>query len=171
MTLLRTFVFLAAAAVAFTGCESAPEPAPEAPDPNVMTAAANALDEAFVDAFNRGDAEGMVDLYWHSPEVVSFPPDTLQARGIDAVRTATRRMFTAMKGAKLELTESHQMPVGDMVIGWGLFRITMPAADGSQTEMVGRYTDIKALRNGRWVYVLDHGSMPMPAPAAPSTTM
>jgi len=171
MTMLRTFVSIAAAGVFLAGCEQAPEPAPEAPDPKVMTAAANALDEAFVDAFNRGDAESLADLYWNSPDVVSFPPDALQARGIDAVKTGTRRMMAAMKGATIELTESHQMPIGEVVIGWGLFSVKMPAEDGGTTEVVGRFTDVKGLRNGRWVYLIDHASVPMPESPAASTTM
>lgn len=171
MTTPRTFVFLVAAGLAFSGCEQAADPLPEAPDPKVMTAAANALDEAFVDAFNRGDAEGMVDLYWNSPEVVSFPPDSMQARGIEEIRTMTRQAFVNMKGATIELTESHQMPVGEMVIGWGLFRVAMPGEDGNTTEVSGRYTDVKALRNGRWVYLIDHASVPMPKAEPSSTTM
>lgn len=169
MTTLRTFVFIAAAAVACSACEQAPEPPPEAPDPQVMTAAATALDEAFVDAFNRGDAAGLTDLYWNSPDVVSFPPDAMQLRGIEEIRAANMRSLASMKGATLELTESHQTPMGTVVIGWGLFRMTMPAEGGGTTQIEGRYTDVKALRNGRWVYLVDHASMPMPA-GPPATT-
>jgi len=31
--------------------------------------------------------------------------------------------------------------------------------------MEGRYTDVKAKRDGRWVYLLDHASAPIPPPA------
>lgn len=32
--------------------------------------------------------------------------------------------------------------------------------------MMGRYTDIKAERDGKWVYIMDHASMPLPPPSA-----
>jgi ketosteroid isomerase-like protein len=166
--MLRTIAFCVAASGLVASCAQAPEPQPEAPDPQVMIAAANALDRAFVEAFNEGDAEALSGLYWNSPDVVSFPPDTLQVRGIEAIKTGTLRTMGAMKGAKVELTEIHQMPAGDVVIGWGLFRMSMPAPDGTTVEIEGRFTDVKALRNGRWVYLVDHASVPMPPPAATS---
>ena len=140
--------------------------APPKPDTQAMVAAANKLDQSFIEAFNRGDADALAALYWNSPDVVSYPPDTLQASGVEAIRKANAASFSAMKGAKLELTETHQVPAGDVVIGWGLFRVTVPLADGKTTEMVGRYTDVKSERDGKWVYLMDHGSMPLPPPPA-----
>jgi uncharacterized protein (TIGR02246 family) len=127
-----------------------------------MIAAANALDQSFINAFNEGDVDALASLYWNSPDVVVFPPDTLEAKGAAGVRQAIAQMFETMHGARFELTEQHQMPAGDVVIGWGLFRVTVPDASGSPVEMVGRYTDVKAERDGKWVYLLDHGSMPIP---------
>jgi len=137
------------------------------PTPAQMVAAADTLDKAFLAAFNKGDADALTALYWDSPDVVQFPPDTLQVRGMTALKAANRSMMTNFKGAKLELTEAHQMPAGDVVIGWGLWRITMPGPDGKPTTMVGRYTDIKAQHNGKWVIIHDHASAPLPPPPAP----
>ena len=156
------FAFLVAVLGLVSGCTSAPQKS----NTEGMIAAANELDKAFVAAFNRGDAEALASLYWNSPDVVSFQPDTLQARGLAEIKEAFAKSFTAVKGAKIEITESHQMPAGDVVIGWGLFRTTIPAADGKTTEMVGRYTDVKTQRDGKWVYLMDHGSAPLPPPPA-----
>jgi ketosteroid isomerase-like protein len=128
-----------------------------------MAADADALDASFVAAFNSGDVDAMNDLYWNSPDVVVFPPDALQARGFAAVANANAGMLGAMAGAKLELIEQHQIPAGDVVIGWGLWRITIPAANGATTELVGRYTDVKGQRDGKWVYLIDHASAPLPS--------
>jgi ketosteroid isomerase-like protein len=100
---------------------------------------------------------------------VSFPPDLLVARGIEGIRKANIAAMKAMAGGKLEITESHQIPFHDVVVGWGLWRFTMPVPGGTPVEMVGRYTDVKAKRDGKWVYLVDHASaVPMPAetPAA-----
>ncbi len=129
-------------------------------DADAMVASATALDEAFVAAFNDGDAAALSELYWNSPDVVSFPPGTLELHGRDAIREDNAAFFSAMPGTHLELTESHHMVAGDVVIAWGMWRITMPGAEGE--PLVGRYTDVKAQRDGQWVYLLDHASAPAP---------
>ena len=61
------------------------------------------------------------------------------------------------------------MPAGDVVLGWGTFKLTLPGGGG---EILGRYTDVKGQRDGKWVYLMDHGSAPLPPPAptaAPTT--
>jgi len=30
--------------------------------------------------------------------------------------------------------------------------------------MEGRFSDVKAVRDGKWVYVMDHASIPVPPP-------
>ena len=138
--------------------------------PEQMVAAADTLDTAFVDAFNKGDATAMSALYWNSPEVVSVAPDVLQpASGIGALRDANTRMLTGMKGARIEITEHHQVPAGEVVLGWGTFKLIMPGGGG---EILGRFTDVKGQRDGKWVYLMDHASVPLmpPAPAPAATT-
>lgn len=110
-----------------------------------------------------GDLEAMTALYWKSPEVVSSPPGELVARGHDAIRAGFEKEFTA-KGAKLEVTESHHVVLGDAVLGWGLWKWMGPGPDGKIIEATGRYTDVKAERDGKWVYILDHASSPMMMP-------
>jgi ketosteroid isomerase-like protein len=78
-----------------------------------------------------------------------------------AIREGNVMSMAAMKGAKLEFTETHQRAAGDVVIGWGLYRVTTQGADGKTTGMNGRYTDVKAERDGKWVYLMDHASVPM----------
>lgn len=140
------------------------EPAAPPNDPDAMTAAARALDQEFVAAFNAGDAEALSSLFWNSPEAVLFPPGAVEARGTAAILEANTLALAALPGAQIELIESHQMPAGDLVVGWGKWRITMPGPDGTVTEIIGRHTDVKAERDGRWVYLLDHASVPLPAP-------
>jgi uncharacterized protein (TIGR02246 family) len=133
-----------------------------------MVNAANDLDKAFVDAFNKGDAAAITALYWNSPDVVSFPPDAMQLKGTAAIQEAFAKSFAAMKGAKLELTESRNVAVGEVVLGSGLFKITMPGPQGKPMEMAGRFSDVKAERDGKWVYIMDHGSMPLPPGPPPA---
>ena len=51
---------------------------------------------------------------------------------------------------------------------WPVWLSTVPAnGDGTSTVLQGRYSDVKAQRDGQWVYIMDHASVPLPpAPAA-----
>jgi ketosteroid isomerase-like protein len=64
--------------------------------------------------------------------------------------------------SRLELLEPQNVAVGDVVMGWGSWRITAPSDSGPPEVLEGPYTDIKALRDGRWVRVMDHASVPLP---------
>jgi ketosteroid isomerase-like protein len=127
-----------------------------------MLKAARELDGKFIEAFNSGDAEAMSALYWNSPDLVSMPPDEMAVTGWDNVKASFIRMYENLKGAKLELTESHDRVEGSVVLGWGKWTLTLP--DESGTKMMGRYSDVKANKDGKWVYIMDHGSVPLPPP-------
>ncbi len=138
-----------------------------AASPEDMLKGAKGLEVAFLKAFNEGNAEAMVPLYWNSPEVVLLPPDAMVVRGPQAIKESFAQMAVTMKGCSLEITESHQLPVGEVVVSWGLFKLTMPGPDGKPMEMLGRFSDVKAERDGKWVYLVDHASMPTPPPPVP----
>src|SRR5262245_56661344 len=125
MTRVHTrVVLLALLTMAAIGCANQPQ-AP-AMSPEQMVSAADALDAAFVEAFNKGDAAAMSALYWNSPDVVSAAPDVLQpSKGFAAISDTNTKMFAGMNGAKLEITEHHQVPTGDVVLGWGTFKLIM----------------------------------------------
>lgn len=130
-----------------------------------MIEAAKALDARFIEVYNKGDAAAAATCYWNSPDVVSFPPDVLALRGYDELAKTFDEALEQPSGGKLEITEAHYQVAGDVVISWGLWKFTMTAPDGKTTESVGRYTDVKAERDGKWVYIIDHASAPMTPPA------
>lgn len=124
-----------------------------------MIAAAKELDSRFLAAFNKGDVDGMLATYWNSPELVSFPPDKLVCQGWAEVKQHLTNGAT-MSGLELRLVDMHYRVAGDCVIGWGQWRMNIP---GVASEAEGRYTDVKAKRDGKWVFLLDHASAPLPA--------
>jgi uncharacterized protein (TIGR02246 family) len=135
-------------------------------DVDEMLAGGAALGEEFTRAFNEADSDAVAACYWNSPETVFFSPGTLQETGKDSIREGLDKMFEGMKGARIELNEIKAMVAGDTVISWGLWTITMPGPDGNEVELVGRYTDVKAVRDDKWVYLHDHASVPMAPPPA-----
>ncbi len=133
-----------------------------------MVAAAEALDDRFVEAFNRADAAGVAATYAETGTVVSIGPDGAILDSRAKIEEGYRATFGAMPGAQLALTERHNAVVGNVVIGWGRTQATLPGVGGaSPTVLEGRYTDVKAHVNGTWVYVSDHASVPMVPPTAP----
>ena len=156
---MKRFVpFLSVLCLFLAGC-AAPRP-----DPQQMVTAANELDDRFLAAFNGGDLDAMLATYWNSPEMLFFPPDTMMVRGFDGAKAAMASMMETMAGGKLELIEKNNHAEGDVVLGWGLWRLTLPGPDGNPMVLEGRYTDVKAMRDGKWVYLVDHASMPIPPP-------
>jgi len=126
-----------------------------------LSSAGKEVGARFLAAFNRGDADAVMKTYWHSPELVYFGLDGMGMRGWDAVKQDMVGLFKMMPGAKLEFLEQHDDPQGEVIVGWGTWKMTVPSAGGSQLTLQGRYSDVKAQRDGQWVYILDHASLPM----------
>jgi ketosteroid isomerase-like protein len=134
-----------------------------------LIAAANELDSLFIVAFNNGDAEAMMKLYWNSPDLRAYFPTEMQLKGYDAVKAAYIKDFATNKGAKLEYISSANVPFADGVVGHGIFRITMPMEGGEPMVFEGRFTEVKAMKDGKMVFTLDHASVPMMPPPADTT--
>jgi len=139
--------------------------APQGENEEQMLADAKALDQKFVEAYSNGDVGGVMETYWNSPELVSYPPGAMVEKGWENVKKGISEFFNSIKGAKLVMTDTNYKIAGDMVIGWGTWRLTMPDGNGSTMEMTGRFTDVKAKRDGKWVYILDHASVPLTPPS------
>jgi ketosteroid isomerase-like protein len=53
---------------------------------------------------------------------------------------------------------------GDLAAAWGLYTITaQPVGGGDPLVMQGRYLDVARNFDGRWLYIADHASVPLPA--------
>jgi ketosteroid isomerase-like protein len=144
--------------VLITGCAEAP------PDAAKMVAAANELDQKFFDAYSSKNLEAMKELYWNSPDLVSHPPGEMEVRGYDAVIESFRKDFAQQLDSKLELLEHTNRAEGNVVVGTGTWRYTMNLPEGEPIVIEGRYLDVKAERDGKWVYIADHASVPVPPP-------
>lgn len=134
-----------------------------------LIAAAEELDRLFIEAFNSGDANAMMKLYWNSPDLRAYFPMEMQLNGYEAVKEAYKRDFAASSGAKLEYTNANNIPFSNGVVGYGTFKITMPVEGGEPMIFEGRFTEVKAMKDGKMVVIVDHASVPMSPPPADST--
>lgn len=145
-------------AASLTAFQSSPaQSSPKQGGPADLIGAAKQVDQQFVEAVNRGDVEAANRLLWNSPLLVSYPADAMVLRGYSQVADGNRRFIESIKGGRLELYEQEYMQAGDVVLTRGLFRVT-----GLAHPMNGRFTDAKAFRDGRMVYIADHVSFPLP---------
>ncbi|HEX7844205.1 MAG TPA: nuclear transport factor 2 family protein [Chitinophagaceae bacterium] len=150
---------LLAMVFSFLGCESKKG---SGESPEAMVKAADELDKKFAEAFSKGDLNGLMDTYWNSAEMVSYSPDAPNAANYEQSKAGMAQMFAGMKGAKLEIHDASNRVEGEVVLGHGNWTITL--ADSAGTKINGRFTDVKAKKDGKWVYIMDHASVPLPPP-------
>jgi len=119
------------------------------------------LSEEFVKRFEGNDLEGVVALY--APDAVLYPPDATEAIGTDSILKAWGGLMNAFTVQKLKITDAAHEIHGDTAVGWGKFTmILIPKGGGDTVRMEGRFTDVSKRINGKWVYVFDHASIPLP---------
>ena len=127
-------------------------------------AAVKELDAKYLAAFSKGDINSLMEAYWKSPDLVLYPPDALEAKGWDTARAGLGNFMKNAPGAKLELVEPNYSVAGDAVIVWGKWKMTIPTPKGP-AEMIGRFTEVAMKKEGKWVLVHDHPSVPLQAAA------
>ena len=176
-TTARLFVAVAALAC-LAAC--APPPPPPVPvpvhvplqTPAEMIASAKAVDDAFVAAFNKADAEAIAATYWNSPDAVSYQPDSMELKGFEAIKAGFAQSLPAMGGAQIAITSANYVPVGeDTVLANGNWTMSFPVPEGAAAppSLAGRFSAVMRRKDGRWVYVMDHASVPLPPPPSAET--
>jgi uncharacterized protein (TIGR02246 family) len=126
---------------------------------------AKAVDEAWIQAMKAGNVAAVVALY--APDAVLYPPDALEARGTAAIRASYESMLSAVVVNDASIDAQYQT-AGDMSVGFGKATLTMtPKAGGSPQTMSVRVTAVARKIGGKWLYVVDHASAPLPPPPPP----
>jgi uncharacterized protein (TIGR02246 family) len=124
---------------------------------------AQALDNAFVKGVKAGDIEAVVGLY--ASDATLYPPGEMAAKGRDAIRTVWGAFLSANTVTECRLYETGYRTSGDTSIGWGRFSMTFqPKAGGAPATLEGRFSDVAVKKAGKWLYILDHASAPLPPP-------
>jgi uncharacterized protein (TIGR02246 family) len=109
--------------------------------------AIRAADEAFVRAYNAGDARAVADLFDEDAEAVSKDGETV--RGREAIAGLFASIFEAAPGRKIEVAVDSLRFLG-AVVALETGRTTLSAADGRAPE-VDRFTVLFVKKDGRWL--------------------
>jgi ketosteroid isomerase-like protein len=128
----------------------------------------SACGEAWVKAAKANDLDGIVALY--APDAVLYPPDAKVAIGTDAIRQNYAGLLNNFTIQDVTFTDTWHEDKGDTSLEWGFFSLTLvPKAGGDTVHFEGRFTDISKKINGKWLYVVDHASVPTPPMPPPPT--
>lgn len=121
-----------------------------------------ALQDGFMAALRANDIEGLVMCY--TADATNFAIDSMSGTGSESVRASWGGFFEAFNVTAAELSDKHLEVSGDLAAAWGLFTITaVPAGGGDAVVIKGRYMDVAKNFDGRWLYIADHTSVPVPA--------
>jgi uncharacterized protein (TIGR02246 family) len=132
-----------------------------------QTHGAKTVDDAWIAAAKAGDVNALVALY--APDAVLYMPDSKEARGTAAIRKAYEDMLGAMKVTEVSIDSQYQTVAG-LSVGYGTATLTMvPKAGGAPQTMTARVTAAAAMINGKWLYIVDHASVPVGPPPGAAT--
>jgi uncharacterized protein (TIGR02246 family) len=156
---------LALTIAASTGTAAKPATAPAT---NADEAALRALDQLFETSFNKKDIAGLMQ-YYADDAVVMDPGPQLWVKGKEAIRASFTAMVSQPGSLELHLHDATYRTVGNLGYAVGLWTMKATGPDGKTAEMKGRMSAIYEKRDGKWLAIVDHASMPMPA-AEPAKT-
>lgn len=134
------------------GSAPADEPKPAAPAGGTASQkeaenAIRAADDAYLRAYNAGNAEAIANLFTEDAEVVAHEGQTI--RGRKAIAELFASIFEEGRGNKLALRVDTLRFLGpDVAIESG--ESTLTPADGGQPEL-GRFTAILVKQDGQWL--------------------
>ena len=128
----------------------------------------NEMDTKFAESVMRKDVDGIASLYWNSPELMVYYPDTLVLRGYDAVRNYWQTFFAMNDVRNFGFMDHHVDATPQMAVDWGEWTFTVqPRGATSDITFSGRYLQTWEKKDGKWVIVVDHASSPLPPPPLP----
>ena len=101
----------------------------------------------FMDAFRRGDAAGIAELY--TSEAKLLPPDSQMMSGREAIQSFWQgAMDMGIKEAELETVEVEAE--GNLACEIGRFSLTVQPEGGEGTTLTGKYVVVWKNQGGTW---------------------
>lgn len=109
--------------------------------------AIRATGQAFIQAFDRGDAKAIAGLWTENGSLAEDQGETFKGR--KAIENAYATFFKEHPGARMEIAaQSIEFPAPAVAIETGLAQIV--DKDGA-SPMSGRYTAVHVLQDGKWL--------------------
>jgi len=131
------------------------------------------LRERLVKAFEAKDLATIGDTYARDTSLVVFDPQTMMVVGWENNQKSWQEFFTLFDTLRLQITDSRTHVVPRALVAWdaGTWRMEGVTSDGQTVQMEGRHTTVYEKREGRWVIVHDHASVPLPPSIVPGEAL
>lgn len=124
-----------------------------------------AVDTKFIQALNKEDVETVVALYADDATAMFPGGPELWHSGTAAIRKSFTDFFADCDSPALTLHHTQYKVSGNLGYGLGLFDLShKDTKTGEMMTSKGRWCSILEKRGGKWVYVVDHASVPMAPP-------
>jgi ketosteroid isomerase-like protein len=131
--------------------------------PSADKAAIVALEKKYNDGFNTRNVDAIMSCYAPGSQLFVFdvvPPREYPSA--DSYRKDWEELFAAYPGPVTnEISEQTITVVGTVAYGHSIQTGTFTAKNGKKVEVVARTTDIYRKRNGKWLIVEEHNSIPV----------
>lgn len=144
-----------------------PEPTPAAkPDRAAELAAVTAVDDAWLAAFEKADADALAALYAEDAMVMD-PGPLMVIKGREAIRASFEELAGTTSGIKMKVDQREITVRGEVAWVTALWEMSAhDKASAATITMKGRACSIMEKRDGKWLIVVDHASVPFVPPAA-----
>lgn len=116
----------------------------------------------FYEAFERGDLEGLDDIWAHDEQVMCVHPGWEAITGWGAIRQSWERIFAGGVGMKFSLRNVTARVVGPVGIVMLTEEIVLVEQSVSQTVQAAA-TNVFTRVDGEWKLIVHHGSPVMAA--------
>jgi len=155
---MRILTALSVAILASANAVAADQPAANADE-----AAIQALEDTYNEGFNSKDVDKVMSVYAPGKQLFVFdvlPPR--EYRGWEAYKKDFEGLFAAFPGPmKNTISEQTIHVVGSLAYGHDIQTGEFTGKDGTKLKIVDRTTDIYRKKNGKWLIVEEHNSVPV----------
>ena len=154
-----TAALAAAALLVVAGCTQNSAPVDTSADVAAMHDATN----AWVAAYNAGDADKIVAMY--ADDAIMMPPEAVSLKGHEAMKQYLTADMAASKagGVSFELDADSGGVAGDL--GWHSGAFHVSGANGASVA-TGKYVEVWHKSDGKWLMIRDIWNTDAPAAAA-----
>lgn len=135
------------------------------PAPAEMLAAAKALDQKHVAAFNSRDIDAFMAVRLSDASLAVLDEDEF-IFGWQNYKDAIQKFLASKKSIEFAFTEARNIIAGDQVLGQHKWHEVSVRNDGKRKVSTGLHSDVKALRDGKWVIVAETWVELTPKPGA-----
>ena len=119
---------------------------------------ARVVDEAWISAVKAGNVDALAALY--APDATLYPAGVDEVKGAAAIRKFYEQWLSTITVTEASIVAAYDT-VGDLSVGHGTATLTYsPKGGGSPLVASVRVTAAARRINGKWLYIVDHVSVP-----------